>query len=108
MKEAKALNTKQFPGAGSALLRSVLEIILKLIVEEKSINPQGKLLDLEGAMNLVIGQAKMSADDIKILKEFKSSHLNYINLSAHATVAPNQARLMMARDCIDGFVKRNV
>jgi len=103
MKEAKGLNTKSFPAAGSALLRSVVEVLLKLVIEKKGINSQGKLLDLEGAVNLVIGQAKMSADDTKILKEFKSSHL-----STHATVVPNHAVLMMARDCIDAFVKRNV
>jgi hypothetical protein len=108
LKEAKALNTKNFPAAGSALLRSVLEVLFKLIVEEKNLNPQGKLLDIEGALNLVIGPGAMGADDKKILKEFKTSHLSYINLSAHATVVPNHSRLIMVRDCMDAFVKRNV
>lgn len=108
MKEAKGLNTKNFPAAGSTLLRSAVEVLLKLIIEEKSINSQGKLLDLESAVNLVIGQGKMSADDSKILKEFKTGHVSYLNLSTHATVVPNHARLIMARDCIDAFVKRNV
>ena len=108
MKEAKGLNTKNFPAAGSALLRSVVEVILKLIIDEKGINQSGKLHDLASAVNLVIGQASISADDTKILKEFRTSHVGYINLTAHATIVPNHGRLMMARDCIDAFVKRNI
>ena len=108
MKEAKSLNTKTFPAAGSALLRSTLEVILKLIVEQKGLNHQGKLLDLEGALGLVIGQGKLSQDDVKVLKEFQKSHLSYMNLSTHATVVPNFERLMMVRDTVDAFVKRNV
>lgn len=108
MKEAKGLNTKQFPAAGSALLRSILEVVLKLTIEAKDLNKQGKLLDLEGALNLVVGLGKMNPDDVKVLKEFHKSHLSYINLSAHATLVPNHPRLMMVRDCVDAFVKRNV
>jgi hypothetical protein len=108
MKEAKSLNTKTYPAAGSALLRSIIEVILKLIVEEKALNGQGKLLDLEGALNLVIGNGKLIVDDVKVLQEFKKSHLAYINLSSHATVVPNHTRLMMVRDAVDAFVKRNV
>lgn len=108
MKEAKGLNTKQFPAAGSALLRSIIEVILKLITEANDLNKQGKLLDIEGALNLVVGSGKMNPDDVKVLKEFKGSHLSYINLSAHATLVPNHLRLMMVRDCVDAFVKRNV
>lgn len=108
MKEAKGLNTKNYPAAGSALLRSIVEVLLKLIIEEKSLNHQGKLLDLEGALNLVIGKGGMNQDDVKVLQEFKKTYLSYMNLSTHATVVPNSARLMMARDCIDAFIKRNV
>lgn len=108
MKEAKGLNTKNYPAAGSALLRSIVEVLLKIIIDEKTLNPQGKLLDLEGAMNLVIGNGKMGQDDVKVLQEFKKSHLSYMNLSTHATVVPNYNRLMMARDTIDAFIKRNV
>lgn len=108
MKEAKGLNTKSYPAAGSALLRSIAEVVLKLIVQEKEINPQGKMLDLEGALNLVIGQSRLPQDDVKILKEFQKSHLSYINLSTHATIIPNYNRLMMVRDSIDAFIKRNV
>lgn len=108
MKEAKGLNTKTYPAAGSALLRSIVEVLLKLIIEEKSLNHQGKLLDLESALNLVLGKGCMNQDDVKLLQEFKKTHLSYMNLSTHATVVPNSARLMMARDCIDAFIKRNV
>ena len=108
MKEARGLNTKSYPAASSALLRSLIEVILKIIVEEKSLNGQKKLLDLEGALNLVIGNGGMSADDIKVLQEFKKSYLSYMNLSTHATVVPNHSRLMQSRDCIDAFIKRNV
>jgi hypothetical protein len=108
MKEAKDLNTKKYPAAGSALLRSVVEVLLKLIIEDKSINPDGKLLDIEWAINLVISKANLSGNDTQVLKEFKKTFLSYINLSTHATVVPNHTRLMMARDCIDAFVKRNV
>ncbi|MDH2326024.1 hypothetical protein QCN27_03995 [Cereibacter sp. SYSU M97828] len=108
MKEAKTINTKTFPAAGSALLRSIVEVILKLIIEEKGLNKQGKLLDIEGALNLVIGQGQLPSDDVKVLQEFKKSHLSYMNLSTHATVVPNFHRLMMARDTIDAFVKRNI
>ena len=108
MKEAKSLNTKNFPAAGSALLRSVVEVILKLIIEEKKLNSQNKLHDLEGALNLVTGNGGLPADDVKVLQEFKKGHLSYMNLSTHATVTPNHTRLMMARDCVDAFVKRNI
>ena len=108
MKEAKGLSTKRYPAAGSALMRSIVEVLLKIIVEEKGLNPQGKLLDLEGALNLAIGCGKLNQDDVKILQEFKKAHLSYMNLSTHATVVPNFNRLMMARDTIDAFIKRNV
>jgi uncharacterized membrane protein len=86
----------------------VVEVLLKLIIEDKSINPDGKLLDIEWAINLVISKANLSGNDTQVLKEFKKTFLSYINLSTHATVVPNHTRLMMARDCIDAFVKRNV
>lgn len=67
-----------------------------------------KLLDLEGALNLMIGQGKLPQDDVKVLQEFKKTYLSYMNLSTHSTVVPNHTRLMMARDSIDAFVKRNI
>ena len=108
MKEAKGLNSKKYPAAGSALLRSIIEVLLKIMIEDKKINPTGKLLDLEGALNLIIGQGKLPQDDIKVLQEFKKTYLSYMNLSTHATVVPNHTRLLMARDSIDAFIKRNV
>lgn len=108
MKEAKGLNTKKYPAAGSALLRGLVEVLLKLIIDEKSINTQGKLHDLESALNLVINKACLPSDDVKVLQEFKKIHLSYMNLSTHATVVPNFNKLMMARDTIDAFIKRNI
>jgi hypothetical protein len=108
MKEAKGLNAKSYPAAGSALLRSIVEVLLKIIVDEKGLNPQGKLMDLEAALNVVIGKAQLSQDDNKVLQEFRKIHLSYMNLSTHATVVPNFTKLIMARDTIDAFIKRNV
>ena len=106
--EAQRLNVKNYPGAGTALLRAVVELVMKLVIEEKQLNPQGKLLDIEGAANLLISSGKLSADDKNIVKEFRSSHISYLNLGTHATVIPNYDRLVSARDCIDAFIKRNV
>jgi hypothetical protein len=108
MKEAKGLNVKKFPGAGTALLRGIVEVVLKLIIEKKNLNTNGNFLTLEGAVNLIINKACLQKDDLNIVKEFNKSHLNYLNLSTHATVVPNYNRLIMVRDCIDPFIKRNV
>lgn len=108
MKEAAGLNTKTYPGAGTALLRGIIELLVKLIVEEKGLNPQNKLLDIEGALNLALSSGGLPPDDLKVLKEFRKHHMDYVNLSTHATVSPNHNRLIMMRDCIDGFIKRNV
>lgn len=109
MKEAKSLNTQTFPASGTALLRSLLEAILKTIVDDQGANPQKKQLDLEGAINLCLGiGVKLNPDDKRVLKEFKNHHLDYVNLGTHATVIPNALRLKAARDCVDQFVMRNV
>ena len=108
MKEAKGLNIKTYPAAGTVLLRGIVESLLKLIIAQKGLNSDDKKLDMEGALSLVIGQGKMGVDTNKILQEFKKQHCDYINLSSHASVVPNYHRLVMARDCIDAFVKRNV
>lgn len=109
MKEAQKLNTTKFPAAGTALLRAIVESILKHIIHDQSANPDNKLLSLETALDISLGKnVTLNADDKKILKEFKTSHMDYVNLGAHATSVPNHLRLMSARDCVDQFIKRNV
>lgn len=108
MKEAKGLNIKSYPGAGTALLRGIIEVILKLIVEEKKLNSSGTFLALETAVGLIMSKGGLQKDDLSIIKEFNKSHLSYLNLSTHATVVPNYDRLIMVRDCVDSFVKRNI
>jgi hypothetical protein len=108
MKEAKGLNIKNYPAAGTVLLRGILESLLKLIIAQKNLNNDDRKLDMESALSLVIGQGKLGVDTTKVLKEFQKQHCDYINLSSHGSVVPNFHRLVMARDCIDAFVKRNV
>ncbi|MBB4465428.1 hypothetical protein [Rhizobium leguminosarum] len=107
--EAKSLNTQKYPAAGTALLRSILEAILKSIVLDQGANPQGKLLSLETAIDICLSNAvQLSHDDKRILKEFKRSHLDYVNMGTHASVVPNSLRLAAARDCVDQFVMRSI
>ncbi|KQS03567.1 hypothetical protein ASG11_04275 [Sphingomonas sp. Leaf357] len=109
MKEAKGLNSKTFPAAGAGLLRSVVEVTLKVIIDDQNANTTNSLLSLETALSIAQGKnVKLGADDKRILKEFNKNHLEYINLGAHATVVPNYDRLVMARDCIAPFIMRNV
>jgi hypothetical protein len=109
MKEAQNLNTTKFPAAGTALLRAIVESILKHIIHDQNANPVNKLLSLELALDISLGKAvQLDADDKKIIKEFKKSHLDYVNLGSHATSVPNHLRLMSARDCVDQFIKRNI
>lgn len=109
MKEAKSLNCDKFPAAGTALLRCIVETLLKTIIHDQGANSANTLLSLEKALDICLGNAvKLSADDKKILKEFKKSHLDYVNLGTHGTLVPNALRLGAARDCIDQFIMRNI
>lgn len=110
MKEAKSLNCQDFPGAGTALLRSIVETLLKHIIHVQGANPGGNSIDLEKAVNICKQQSirLANADDKKILEEFRKSHLSYLNIGVHGNSVPNKDRLFIARDCIDGFIKRNV
>lgn len=109
MSEAKDLNTQKFPGAGTALVRAIMEGILKHIIDDQGANPSNKMLSLEDALGIAASKAiALPADDKKILQEFRKSHLDYVNLSSHATSIPNFLRLRSVRDCVDQFVKRNV
>ncbi len=109
MTEARTLNCKKYPAAGTFLLRNIVEAVLKHVIHDNDANPDGNSLDLEGALNLSMSQkVRLSIDDKKILKEFKKSHLSYLNLGSHGTVIPNYDSAKSARDCIDQFIKRNV
>lgn len=109
LKEAAEINSAKYPAASTALLRSILESILKGIVDKNGANSSNKLLSLETALDICLqNTVSLSQDDKKILKEFKKNHLDYINLGVHATVIPNPTRLIAARDCIDQFVMRNI
>lgn len=109
MKEARDLNCKTFPAAGTFLLRNIVESVLKNIIYEQKANAASKMLDLEGSINLCLSASvSLPADDKKILKEFSKSHLSYLNLGSHGTVIPNYDRMISARDCIDQFILRNV
>ncbi len=109
MKEAKELNFKKYPAASTFLLRNIVEAMLKHIIDQQKANPASKTLDLEAAINLCCSNAvTMGNTEKKILKEFRDSHLNYLNLGSHGNVIPNPDRVASARDCIDQFVKKNV
>lgn len=109
MKEAKTLNTKNFPSAGTFLLRNAVESLLKHIIDDQKANPASKTLDLEGALNLCISnQVSLSKEDKKVLSEFGKSHLNYLNLGSHGGTIPNHDRLIQARDMIDVFIKKYI
>jgi hypothetical protein len=108
-KESRDLNCNNFPAAGTFLLRNFLEAILKHLIDKEKANPDGKNHDLEGALNLAMGQnVNLPTQYRNILAEFKKTHLSYINLGAHATIIPNSMRLFAARDCIDLFVKKYI
>ena len=109
MKEAREVNCKRFPACGTFLLRNIVEGVLKHIIDSQKANSAGKMLDLEGAINLCCSTfVHLHGDDKKVLKEFSKSHLAYLNLGSHASVIPNADRLASARDCIDQFIKKYV
>jgi hypothetical protein len=109
MHEARTLNCKKFPAAGTFLLRNVLEAILKHIIEDQKAHTSGGHLDLEGSINLCVSNnVKLSKEDKKILSQFKKDYLDYLNLGAHGNVIPNITSLYAARDSIEVFVKRNI
>jgi hypothetical protein len=109
MKEAKDLKCAKFPAAATFLLRNIVETILKHIIDDQKANQSGKLLDLEGCLNLCANQlVNLPNTDKKILAEFKKDHLSFLNLGAHGNLIPNETRVMQARDTIDQFVKKYV
>lgn len=109
MKEAKSLNCNTFPAAGTFLLRSMVETLLKHLIDEAKANPNGETLSLEKCLSYCMGNVvNLPADDRKVLKEFQKNHLDYLNLGAHGNVVPNPTRLFSARDAIEQFIKRYI
>ena len=108
MKEAKNINTKNFPAAGTFLLRSIVEALLKHIIDTQKLNPQKKDYQLADVISVCVKTAKLSKSDKKVLRQFNKDHLDYLNLGSHGNIIPNQVRLFAARDCIDQFIKKNV
>ena len=108
MKEARDINCKKFPAAATFLLRNIIEAILKHIIDLHNVKQNKGMPSLGKNLDLCLSNhVGISKDDKKILSEFKNSHLNYLNLGAHANVIPNVDRLSSARDCIDQFVKKH-
>ncbi len=109
MIEAQTINIVRHPASSTLLLRMIVEITLKELIVEANANKDKKSLDLEGALNLCMSNVvKLSKDELKVLKEFKTQHLDHINLATHVNVKPNESRLKMARDCVDQFIKSHI
>jgi hypothetical protein len=109
MSEAKDINSAKFPSCATLLLRTIVEALLKHIIDAQNANTTGKVLSLEGCLDLAHTQSvKLPNDQKKVLKDFKTHHLDYLNLGSHANVIPNQTRALAVRDAIDQFVKKYV
>ncbi|MDY6924597.1 MAG: hypothetical protein SWI22_11645, partial [Pseudomonadota bacterium] len=94
MKEAAEINANKLPASATALLRSLLESILKHIIDEQNANPDGKQISLEMAIDRCLNTGvTMSQDDRKILKDFKKGHLDYVNLGVHGNLVPSASRV---------------
>ena len=57
MKESSDINSKNFPAASTSLLRSLIEAMLKLIIDDQNANPQGKFLSLETALDICLSNS---------------------------------------------------
>jgi hypothetical protein len=109
MDECGKLSANSYPAAATALLRSLIEALLKHKIDESKANEEGKRLSLETALDLCLSaKVKLSVDDKKILKEFKKDHLDYVNMGVHGNVIPNRDRTLHARDSLDQFVKKHI
>lgn len=109
MKEAADINVKKLPAAGTFLLRSLLETLLKHLIDQSGANPSGDSLSLEKAIVICKGnKVPLSTDDKKILKDFEKHHLDYVNLGAHGNLVPHPDRVFQIRDNIDQFIRKNI
>lgn len=110
MTEAAELDCKKFPGAGTVLLRCIVEAVAKRIIQENKLDPDNKVDDLSTALSLLRKSPKtpLTKEERKIIEEFGNQNLQYLNLVAHANVRPNFARLETVLSIIDMFIKKHV
>lgn len=109
MDEAKDINANKLPASATFLLRSLVESLLKNIIDQQKANPASVQKDLESSINLCLSSAvSLPKDDVKILKTFQKQYVTYLNLGAHGNVIPNATMVFAARDCIDQFIKKNI
>lgn len=109
MYECSRLSANTYPAAATSLLRSLLESLLKHIIDQQKGNPDDKRLSLENAIDLCLSsKIKLPKEDKDVLKSFRKEHLDYVNLGVHGNVIPNLMRTLAARDAIDQFIKRNI
>ncbi|MEG9268027.1 hypothetical protein [Qipengyuania sp. Mu-71] len=109
MYEAGRLSANSYPASATSLLRSVVEALLKHIIDENDANKNDVQLSLEKSLDLCLSNAvQLSKPDKKILKNFKKDHLDYLNLGVHGNVIPHRDRTLAARNSIDPFVKKHI
>lgn len=107
--EARRLNCKTFPTAGTVLLRCIVEAVLKHIIDTNNANPTGKTMTLGPAVDTCLGpNVTLSKGDARILSEFKNQHMNYLNLGAHGNQVADFSRLMSVRNCVDQFIRAHI
>ncbi len=88
-----------------------MEVLLKDVIHQAAVGRgTAKKQGLEETINACMALQKnaISAEDRKILGEFKKNHLNYLNLGTHGNLKPNADRLRDVRDCLVQFIKRNI
>jgi hypothetical protein len=109
MTEAGEINARRLPASATFLIRNLLEALLKHIIEHSGANAAKASLSLEQAISLCKSKAvDLSADDKKVLKDFETQHLSYVNLGAHGNLVPHPDRVFQIRDLLDQFIKKNV
>jgi hypothetical protein len=108
MKEASKLNCKQYPASGTALLRAILECVLKLHIDDNNYNTDGKKLDLERAVNTCIAHKDMDDGIKRALRVIKREDLDFLNCALHGNVKPGWSRLETARNHADEVVRKLV
>ncbi|WP_425417348.1 hypothetical protein [Oricola indica] len=108
LKEARALNCKNYPVAGAGLLRSIIEYVLKGIIDDKNLNPKGKDHTLVSALDLVLSAQVLSAKHKRILVAFRrDSYPEHLNLLLHGNRKAHHTKILQIRDAIDEFIKDN-
>lgn len=109
MKEASIINGKVLPASATFLLRNLLEALLKHLIDQSGANLSKASLSLENCLNICKGKnVPLGQDDVKVLKDFEKSHLDYVNLGAHGNLVPHPDRVFQIRDSLDEFIRKNI